>query len=184
VEAYIREHGLSEVILNGHSMGGAIALTLALRRPRWLKGLVLTGTGARLRVSPKLLELLRGDYPAAVEMIVQESLSPLLEPLTYKQRIRRNGLRRHILRTPQMVTLNDYEACDRFDVMARVGEIAVPTLCIVGSQDRMTPPKYSEYLHSQISGSQLAIIEGAGHMLPLEKPEEYNRNVLEFLRAS
>jgi pimeloyl-ACP methyl ester carboxylesterase len=184
VESYIGEHGLSEVILNGHSMGGAIALTLALRQHGWLRGLVLTGTGARLRVSPELLHLLRTDYPAAVEMIVQQSLPPLQEPLTYKQRIRRNGIRRHILRTPQCVTLNDYEACDRFDVMAHMGRIAVPTLCIVGSQDRMTPPKYSDYLYSRITGSQLAIVEGAGHMLPLEKPEEYNRCMLEFLRAS
>jgi pimeloyl-ACP methyl ester carboxylesterase len=183
VDEYIHEYGLSEVILNGHSMGGAVALTLALRRPQWLKGLVLTGTGARLRVSADLLQLLRTDYSAAVEMVVQESLPPLQEPLTYKQRIRRNGIRRHILRTPQMVTLNDYAACDSFDVMVGVGEIAVPTLCIVGSQDRMTSPKYSEYLHSRISDSRLAIIEGAGHMLPLEKPEEYNERLLEFLSS-
>jgi pimeloyl-ACP methyl ester carboxylesterase len=162
-------------------MGGAIALTLALRHPAWLAGLVLTGTGARLRVSPRLLELLRTDYPAAVEMIVRESLPPMSGPLTYKQKIRLNGLRRHILRTPQAVTLADYEACDRFDVMPRVGEIDVPTLCIVGTQDSMTPPKYSHYLHDHINGSRLEIIEGAGHMLPLEKPEEYNKRVLIFL---
>jgi pimeloyl-ACP methyl ester carboxylesterase len=65
--------------------------------------------------------------------------------------------------------------------MARVGEIAVPTLCIVGAQDRMTPLKYSEYMHSRITGSQLAIVEDAGHMLPLEKPEEYNERLLGFI---
>jgi len=162
-------------------MGGSIALTLALRHPSWLAGLVLTGTGARLRVSPRLLELLRTDYPAAVDMIVRESLPPMPEPLTYKQKIRLNGLRRHILRAPQAVTLADYEACDRFDLMSRVGEIDVPTLCIVGAQDSMTPPRYSQYLHDHINGSHLERVEGAGHMLPLEKPEEYNERVLTFL---
>jgi pimeloyl-ACP methyl ester carboxylesterase len=45
----------------------------------------------------------------------------------------------------------------------------------------MTPPNYSEHLHQEIKGSCLEIIEGAGHMLPLEKPQEYNRVVEEFL---
>jgi pimeloyl-ACP methyl ester carboxylesterase len=182
VASYIESERLESVVLNGHSMGGAIALTLALRKAAWLRGMVLTGTGARLRVVPRLLELLRTDYPAAVEHIVEQSFAQPSTPLTYAQRIRINGARRLLLRTPQAVTLADYEACDRFDAMARLGELDLPTLCIVGAKDLMTPPKYSEYLHKQIRGSQLEIVEGAGHMLPVEKPDEYNRRVAEFLR--
>ena len=51
---YVESAGLRDVVLNGHSMGGAITLMLALQRPDWLRGIVLTGTGARLRVSPQL----------------------------------------------------------------------------------------------------------------------------------
>ena len=65
--------------------------------------------------------------------------------------------------------------------MERTGEIKLPALCMVGREDKMTPVKYSEYLHSAIEGSQLEVIEGAGHMLPIEKPEEYNRRVAAFL---
>ncbi len=167
-------------MLNGHSMGGAITLNLALRRPSWLKAIVLTGTGARLRVLPRLLELLREDYPAAVDLILEESFAPPDRELTYAQKARLNGTRRQLLRTPQGITLADYEACDRFDVMEQVEQISVPTLCIVGAQDRMTPPRYSEYLNSRIHDSRLGIIEGAGHMLPLEKPAEYNERVAAF----
>lgn len=183
IAEYVNVYGLEDVALNGHSMGGAVALTLALRQPGWLRALVLTGTGARLRVSPELLALLRKDYPAAVELILQESLPPLPEKPTYKQRIRLNGLRRHILRTPQAITLADYEACDRFDVTSQVSYIEQPTLCIVGAEDRMTPPKYSKFLHERISGSKLEIVEGVGHMLPLERPDEYNERVLSFLKG-
>ncbi len=182
--AQIEEADWESVVLNGHSMGGAIALTLALRRPIWLKGIVLTGTGARLRVLSRLLDLLRTDYPAAVDLIVEESFAPPSESLSYKQKALRNGTRRQTLRTLQAVTLADYEACDHFDVMSSVAEISIPTLCIVGDQDCMTPPRYSEYLHEKIKGSRLEVIEGAGHMLPMERAEEYNRKVRRFLQDS
>lgn len=181
VAGRVEEEGLSRVVLNGHSMGGAITLTLALQHPVWLAGIVLTGTGARLRVLSSLQQLLRTDYSAAVDLIIHQSFAPVPEPLTYKQKLKLNGARRHLLRTPQYVTAGDYEACDRFDVMQQIGDIAVPTLCIVGAQDTMTPLKYSEYLHSRIAGSRLAVIEGAGHMLPLEQPEQYNLHVADFL---
>jgi pimeloyl-ACP methyl ester carboxylesterase len=183
---YVERAHLADVVLNGHSMGGAITLTLALERPAWLRAIILTGTGARLRVSPRLLDLLRTDYPAAVDATIESSFAPATTQLNYAQKVRRNGTRRQMLRTPREVALADYEACDSFDIMERVGEIRLPTLCIVGDQDAMTPVKYSNYLHRSIYGSLLEVVEGAGHMLPLEKPDEYNRRISDFLvtRAS
>ena len=177
VALYIEHEGLDNVVLNGHSMGGAVALTLALQRPAWLRGLVLTATGARLPVSPRLLDLLRTDYPAAVDMIVELSFARPSAPLTYAQRARISGVRRQLLRTPQHVTLADYDACDHFDVSARLGEISVPTLILAGAQDRMTPPDYSRFLDKSIKGSRLRIFEAAGHMLPLEQSREYNQEL-------
>ncbi len=181
VARYVEREGLHDVVLNGHSMGGAITLTLALRHPTWLKAVALTGTGARLRVLPQLLDLLQIDYPAAVSLIVQESFAPQDAPPTYRQKAVLDGTRRQILRVPQQITYADYAACNSFDVMQSLSQIKLPCLCIVGAQDKMTPPRYSEYLHEQIAGSQLEKIEGAGHMLPLEQPEEYNRRLGRFV---
>jgi pimeloyl-ACP methyl ester carboxylesterase len=181
VADYVVREELADVVLNGHSMGGAITLTLALERPAWLRAIVLTGTGARLRVSPRLLDLLRTDYPAAVDAIIESSFAPATTPINYAQKVRRNGTRRQMLRTPREVALADYEACDGFDIMERVGEIRLPTLCIVGDQDAMTPVKYSDYLHRSIHGSLLEVVKGAGHMMPLEKPDEYNRHIADFV---
>src|SRR5205814_5236403 len=121
VAEYIESAGLGNVVLNGHSMGGAITLTLALQRPEWLCGIILTGTGARLRVSPRLLELLRSDYTAAVEAILEASFALSQETLSHAQKVRLNGTRRQLLRPTREVALAGAEACDRLDRTERTG---------------------------------------------------------------
>jgi pimeloyl-ACP methyl ester carboxylesterase len=164
-------------------MGGAIAQQVAVGRPGWLGAIVLVGTSARLSVSPRLLETLREDYPAAVELIVKWSFARPDGELSYAQNVRRNGTRKQMLRTPQEVTLGDYEACSRFDLSGRVGEIAVPVLVVSGAQDVMVPPEDSQELHRAIPWSRMVVVPGAGHMLPLERPEEFNRALGEFVRG-
>jgi pimeloyl-ACP methyl ester carboxylesterase len=162
-------------------MGGAIAQQVAVGRPGWLGALVLVGTAARLWVSARLLETLSVDYPAAVDLIVKWSFARPEGELTYAQKVRRNGTRKQMLRTPREVTLGDYEACSRFDLSGRVGEIAVPVLVVSGTDDVMVPPETSEELHRAIPASRMVVVPGAGHMLPLEQPEAFNRALGEFV---
>ncbi|UCH51575.1 MAG: alpha/beta fold hydrolase, partial [Chloroflexota bacterium] len=79
------------------------------------------------------------------------------------------------------VQLNDFLCCDKFDIMDKVTQIAVPTLVISGTEDNMTPVKYSQYLANKITGAELVIIEGATHYCQLEKPAEVNRAIETFL---
>ena len=181
VAEYVEDEGLSRVVLDGHSMGGAVALELALRQPDWLRGLVLTCTGARYPLSARLMDLLREDYEAAVDFILAQSFGPHEGALTYKQKAVRYGTRRQMLRTPPEVVMSDYEASAGFDVKDRLSEINAPTLVIAGGKDRLTPPTLSRELHRGIKGSRLIIVEGAGHMLPMERPDEYNDAVQRFL---
>jgi pimeloyl-ACP methyl ester carboxylesterase len=81
------------------------------------------------------------------------------------------------------VTLADYGACGHFDVMARLDAVAVPTMCIAGALDEMTPPRYSEYLAARIPGAWLVVVGDAGHMLPLERPGQYNATLTEFVSS-
>jgi 3-oxoadipate enol-lactonase len=72
----------------------------------------------------------------------------------------------------------------RQDQTSFLSQITVPTLIMVGSEDAITPPADAELMHREIAGSRLEIIKGAGHVLNLEKPEEFNAAVASFLNAS
>ncbi|MBW8012781.1 MAG: alpha/beta hydrolase [Chloroflexi bacterium] len=174
---WLQDIGIYRAVFVGHSMGGAIALTLALEYTEHVLGLGLISTGARLRVGPELLEKLslEGTYPAAVELITSWSLgdgAPTeLKKLMLKQ----------MSATRPSVVLGDYVACNAFNLMERIQEIEVPTWVACGTQDRMTPVKFSEYLAEKIPNASLTLVPEAGHMLMLEQPEVVAAGLEDFL---
>jgi pimeloyl-ACP methyl ester carboxylesterase len=161
--------GLDQAILAGHSMGGGIALDVALRYPARVAGLGLIATGARLRVAPAILEGFRQNPEHTVRLVTEWAFGPEAPAELVRQS------RRQMEAVPGEVFLSDFAACDRFDVMARLGEIAAPVVVVCGTKDVMTPPKYSTYLRDHVSGAEMYLIEGAGHMVMLEKPAEVAR---------
>ena len=70
-----------------------------------------------------------------------------------------------------------------FDRRADVNRIALPALILCGEADRMTPVKFSQFLHEQITGSQLVIVPGVGHMVMLEQPAAVAEAVAYFLTS-
>jgi pimeloyl-ACP methyl ester carboxylesterase len=86
-----------------------------------------------------------------------------------------------LLKVKPEVAYGDFIACDRFDRMNDVQKITCKTLIVVGADDRMTPVKYSQYLHEKIVNSSLVVIPDAGHNVMLEKHREFNAAVEAFL---
>ncbi len=164
-------------ILAGHSLGGAIALRWALSYPGEVRALVLMCTGARLRVAPQILEGIRAADPAAIEQFGAMWLGANPPP-----RLRKKSLAL-LHAAPPAVLAADLEAADGFDVMAELDRLRLPVLVICGAEDRLTPVKYGRYLHERIAGSELVVIERAGHMVMLEQPGEVNRAMRTFLEA-
>jgi pimeloyl-ACP methyl ester carboxylesterase len=163
--AFLDAAGLETAVLVGHSMGGAISQDVALRHPARVAGLGLVGTGARLRVAPAILDGIHQDYEAAVRLICDWAFGPE----TPRELVRQG--RRQMSTTPPDVLHGDFAACDAFDIMDRLGEIAAPAVIVCGTQDWLTPSKYSLYLRDHLAGARLHLVEGAGHNVMIERPE-------------
>lgn len=174
LDAFTGHLGLTSPYLGGHSLGGAIALDYALARPGMLSGLILAGTGARLKVNPAILEAFAAgrSYPELVDLLYGREAAPLF----------REGALAEMEAVDPATWYADFSACNAFDVMDGLSRIDVRTLILVGDADRLTPPKYARYLADHIPGATYVLIPDAGHMLMVENPAAFNEAVADFLR--
>jgi pimeloyl-ACP methyl ester carboxylesterase len=170
---------IHKAVLIGHSMGAAIALTLALDHSRRVLGLGLIGGGARLRVSPDLVQNTASPdtLPHALHTISEMAFSPKVE-----SHLRQLAMQRMAAIRPTVLH-GDFIACNQFDVMDQLAKIRVPTLVLCGADDRMTPPRYSEHLASSIKRAQLVVIPDAGHMVMIEKPKAVASAISDFIQG-
>jgi pimeloyl-ACP methyl ester carboxylesterase len=166
---------LGPFFIGGYSMGGAITQEIGRRFPEKIQGLILTATGANLKVNPKILEGLPTRLHETLVWICQRCYPKGTHSKIIEQAVQL------MEQTPAMVTYGDFLACDRFNQLEEIKEIKLPTLILVGDQDIMTPLDYSRYLQTNIPSSQLIVIPGAGHMVILEKFKEVNKVLREFV---
>ncbi len=167
--------GLTKYYMAGHSMGGAIAMLFALAYPESLDGLILIGTGARLRVFPEILEGILQDKEGTIRKIAQFAFSAKTPAPVVEAGIA------EMMKCSKEVIHGDFASCEQFDVMQSVSAITAPTLILCGDDDLLTPVKYSEFLHKKIDNSRLVRIPDAGHLVMIEKPEPVNRAIQEFV---
>jgi 3-oxoadipate enol-lactonase len=180
--------GEEDAHVAGLSMGGQIALHTALRHPERLRSLTLIDSSPafgldgtdpeawkRLRLGP----LDAGATPASMAEPVLRSImaadadaGAVAAAVASMSRISAAGLRAAV------------ECLPSHDVRARLGEIAAPTLVLVGERDEETPLSYAEALAAGIAGARLQIIPRAGHIASLEAPEAVNIALREHLDAA
>jgi len=173
--ALIDAAGVRAARLVGHSMGSLVALETAARHPEKVTALGLIATAAPMRVSDDLLNAAKTNDHAAVDMIslwsngyratMGGSQAPGLWML--------GGAERLLERARPGVLFADLSACnDYHDGLAAAAKVAVPSVVILGSRDLMTPAKSGKAIAAAIPGCRLTMIEGAGHMLMSERPDE------------
>lgn len=158
--------GVERFIPVGHSMGGAIALQIALTAPERVAGIALITTGAHLPVSDVLLGNALTDFPALVDFVQMYAWGPHAD-----EKLQRTG-RRQLESCPAEVVHGDYLACNHFDARERLAEITCPALVVGATHDRMAPPRLSQFLADHLPDATFYLVEEAGHYLPSEHPHE------------
>ena len=179
--ALIQRLNLEKPILVGFSLGGYAAILLALEHPDKISKLVLVGATARmaLPLSAKFWLLGIGVF-YSYETYLRMSCKYGRFYKPSKQIVDEELAR--VLKVDKSIALECWrELTENYDVRDKVSKIDVPTLIIVGEKDEVNL-EASRYLNREIKGSELRVMPETGHTVMIEKPEEFNRILEEFVR--
>jgi pimeloyl-ACP methyl ester carboxylesterase len=188
VAALLDHLQIDRAAVGGLSMGGYVALAFVRRFPLRVRSLVLADTRPQADTDEARQareEQARRILEDGMSAIADDFLKKVLAPETFEERpdaVAR--VREMILSTkPEGAAAALRGMAERSDQTHFLPNILAPTLILVGSQDKLTPPADAELLHREIRGSRLEIIEGAAHVSNIERPAEFNHALTAFLRA-
>lgn len=177
---------IDKAIVCGLSMGGYIALNAQKRFPDRFAALILCDTQCL------------ADTPAAkekrlksIDEIKEDGVTDFNErfirnvfhkdSLLHKKEIVENLKKVVYTNSQHIITQGLTALAARSETCSTLNKVNIPTLIICGSDDVLTPPEQSEYIHKHIKGSELYVIENAGHVSNLEQPDEFNKHLIKFL---
>ena len=160
------EMGIERAHLIGHSMGGLVAGAMAADRPERVDRLVLVDAGF-LAFDPKLRNRVTGMFRTL------PWTSPTLMPVLLRDMFR-SGPIRMMAATGELL---------RKDWRDKLPAISAPTLVVWGEHDRVCDLRIGRQIAATVPNARLIVINGAGHSPMWEKPEEFGREVLAFLRG-
>jgi pimeloyl-ACP methyl ester carboxylesterase len=210
LERYMETRGLRSAAIVGASLGGRLALELALKRPKLVRKLVLVnslGLGRpNLQVSYGLVTIprvgeammkvarnaLRWAPPSLVRRVAARyvrSSSDLERTMddAYLGNLREihsaQGYHEAYLATVRSLVTPQALLGEDYDLTNRLSELNIPVQLIWGADDPLFPVAHATRAHALIERSRLAVIDGAGHTPQAERPEEFNRVLNAFLAA-
>jgi len=177
VTEFLASQGIFQAAFVGHSMGGAIALQLALDFPQHVLGIGVLSAGANFNLPAEMIAYLSSPATSTAGIqLLQERLSNTATPAA----VLTPGIKA-MTTARASVLYNDWLACSRFDLCTAATRITTPAYVACGSADRLTPPAQSQYLSDLLPIARLDVIHGAGHLLLLEQPLALAAGLQRFL---
>ena len=181
--------GITRATIGGLSMGGYVALAFYKQLPSRVRALILADTRAQADTEEAKQTRAQQAEKALTEGmagIADMMLPKLLTPETVSKRpeiVKR--VRDMMLKTkPEGAAAALRGMAERDDQRDLLPKISTPTLILVGAEDALTPVTDSENMHSAIPDSRLVVLENAGHVSNLERTDEFNQALLDFLKES
>ncbi len=175
IAAFLDALELTNVFLIGHSMGAAIALTLAVQRNPRLASIGLIGGSSKLIVSPAILDGLQNNFEATVDNIIRYSWHKKTTDF-FKQKGRQR-----MLEAGSEVVYNDFLACSRFDLSEQIDDLDLPVLVIVSTGDRMVPPETSAAMAERLKNCRHVVLEDCGHFQHMEQVGRVANELTDYL---
>ncbi len=168
---------LERALVVGHSMGAAIALTLAVEHHPRVAGIALIGGSSRLVVTDAILDGLQNHFEPTIDNIVKYSWFKNTGAF-FKEKNRQRALD-----AGQEVVYNDFLACSRFNLSKRLDEVEVPALVVASDNDRMVPLDASRKMAEAIDGATFVGLENCGHYQHIEQTSRVADELASFLQA-
>ena len=180
---------IDQAVIAGFSMGGYVAFAFYRKYPGKVKALVLADTRPQAD-TPEAAEGRRNTAKAVLESGATGGVVDGMLPRMFTQATL-DGNKALVERTKaimasttsQAVAADLHAMADRPDSQPTLGQVACPTLVLVGDQDALTPVADSELMQQRISGARLVKVPGAAHLSPMEQPEAFNGALREFLAS-
>ena len=179
VYAFWKKLGVRPAFLLGHSMGGAIAMDLALRHSDMVEGLGLICTAAKFKIPEENTQIWKQVMQGRVSQPFTKDSCSGSTPI----QVVREGWMEQIKTDPR-VRYFDLVACSEVDLTSKLSEIRKPTLVLTGQDDMSIPASRGEQLRDGIPGAKLIVVPQAGHWLPIEKSREACDAITAFLNSS
>jgi len=185
--ALIESLKLGPVHFVGLSMGGFVGMRLASRKPHLIRSLVLMETSSDEEVNKIKYNFLNMIFRVAGSKPVHKRIMSILFGKTFLadpgRAEQRNHWEKHMLNLKKSISKAVQGVIDRKGVYEEIKSIEKPTLIMVGDEDVATVPDKARQIHKQINGSILQILQSAGHSSSIEKPEEVNRLLNDFITS-
>lgn len=184
LKSLLDQLGIRRTHFIGLSMGGMIGQTFALKYPNVLQTMVLCDTTSAYPASTAEVwnERIRVARSSGMAALTESTLARWF---TEQFRAARPDVierfRKLISRTPVEGYVGCSEALVRINVTSRLFNLRIPALVVVGEHDPGTPVSMAKAIHENLPLSQLEVISQAAHISNVERPDEFNRLVLDFL---
>jgi pimeloyl-ACP methyl ester carboxylesterase len=176
--------GAKTAALVGHSMGSLVALEAASRHPRKVRKLAMVGTSVPIQVSEPLLNASKANDHVAFEMInvYAHSSTAQLGGNTVPGMWMMGSAMRLMERSGDGVLHADFSACNDYVTgLDAAASVKCPVLLVLGKRDQMTPAKVAKELAAKLADVKVVALEGTGHALMAEKPDDVLDSLIAFL---
>ncbi|MBI4235958.1 MAG: alpha/beta hydrolase [Chloroflexi bacterium] len=180
LRGYIHGRAYKDVVLAGHSLGGGIALTYALKYPDEVKAVISLASGPYFHITEEGQAQLRkaaaGD-PAAYDQWAENTKNQA-------QGLPSSMAKRHLearIRIGPGILHHDLDCCMRYNIADRLSEIRVPVLAVAASEDPYCPPEDSYILARRIPGARAVVVAGPSHWHIIDRPQQVNKAIADFL---